>query len=76
MWNKLKLELKNSTLELVALNVSLIDSIWTEGRTPKRSKDAFILGVEYAGNYSKFLRLIHTVNGQIQTISTYTSYKV
>lgn len=49
MWNKLKSQLKDTTLELVALNVSLVDMIWTEGRSPKRSKDAFILGVEYAG---------------------------
>lgn len=49
MWNKLQRELRGSSLELVALNVSLVDIIWTEGRSPKRSKDAFILGVEYAG---------------------------
>lgn len=57
MWNKLRHELSGSTLELVGLNVSLIDIIWTEGRTPKRSKDAFILGVEYAGTFFERFQL-------------------
>ncbi|XP_074035620.1 xaa-Pro aminopeptidase ApepP isoform X2 [Leptinotarsa decemlineata] len=54
MWNKLRSELKGSSLELVALNVSLVDLIWPpEERGVKRSKDAFILGIDKAGkNYT------------------------
>lgn len=58
MWNKLRVELSGSRLELVGLNVSLIDIIWTEGRNPKRSKDAFILGVEYAGTFLESVQFL------------------
>ncbi|XP_060524186.1 xaa-Pro aminopeptidase 1-like isoform X2 [Cylas formicarius] len=54
MWNKLSSELSGSGIELIALNVSLIDVIWpTSERGEKRSKDAFILDVKFAGkNYT------------------------
>lgn len=50
MWNKMQNELHGSGLNLVALNVSLIDMIWpTEERGERRSKDAFVYGIQYAG---------------------------
>ncbi|KAJ8921864.1 hypothetical protein NQ315_008496, partial [Exocentrus adspersus] len=54
MWTKLKSELKGSTLDLVALNVSLVDVIWPpEERQPKESKPSFVVGIEYTGkNYT------------------------
>lgn len=50
MWRKFKHELEGAKIELVALNVSLIDEIWPKHERPKkRSKDAFVLDVEYTG---------------------------
>ncbi|KAJ8963735.1 hypothetical protein NQ314_005414 [Rhamnusium bicolor] len=49
-WNKLKSELKGSSLELVALNVSLIDFIWPNNERSKRqNKASFVVGIEYTG---------------------------
>lgn len=49
-WQLLKSELKGTKLELIALNVSLIDVIWpSDLRGIKRSKDAFVLEMEYSG---------------------------
>lgn len=49
-WNELTNKLQEYSLELVALNVSLIDLIWRpEERGTRRTKDAFVYDIEYAG---------------------------
>lgn len=55
MWNYLGDELKETKIELVALNVSLIDLIWPDKeRGKRRYKEVFLLDEEYTGkNYVK-----------------------
>ncbi|XP_050313116.1 xaa-Pro aminopeptidase 1-like [Anthonomus grandis grandis] len=54
MWNKMANQLAPHKIELVALNVCLIDEIWPKKERPKkRSKNAFVLDIKYAGvNYT------------------------
>ncbi|KAL1490820.1 hypothetical protein ABEB36_013449 [Hypothenemus hampei] len=57
MWKGIKHELAGAKIHLIALNVSLIDEIWPKEQRPrKRTKDAFILDIKYAGkNYTSKL---------------------
>ncbi|XP_049821340.1 xaa-Pro aminopeptidase ApepP [Aethina tumida] len=57
MWIQLKHEFQDAHLRLVGLNSSLIDLIWPEDeRPPRRSKDAFVWDIKYAGkNYTEKL---------------------
>lgn len=50
MWKTMKHELAGANIDLVALNVSLIDEIWSKKERPKkRTKDAFVLDIKYTG---------------------------
>lgn len=49
VWATLEYDLRNSSLELVELEVNLIDIVWDNHYLNNSEKDVFVLNDEYAG---------------------------
>lgn len=57
MWNLIKENLQNSSIELVEIYLNLIDVIWTDHQMVKSDKSVFVWDVKYAGIFKDFFFL-------------------